>query len=266
MGLMLSGPGFSREKPNHKDPKYLDAAFEQTRLDKVRDDAELLEGVRKKLQKSGVRFHGFQLGSFLESTVLTYLGVERDKLLGEIPHKEPDPAATRLLLFAQNSDGHFYPSIGDIVGAAGHPVAVVSPDELLRQRQNAANPNITYRRKSMGALTLDQSVLPGFDVALISGDNDPIGHPDSGPDEHGIWTSYSSADRIRGVLRVMRGAGRVVVSDPQEVKGFLDTITSDSGLATEIHQSYDAALLHSYDDNGTHAYATPPYLVLEKRA
>lgn len=269
---MLSGPGFFKERPNPNDSGYLEAALEQTPVELVRSDMALLKNTRKVLQASGVRFHGHQYSPVLETTILTYLAVDRDSLPPQMPYKSPEPQSTRLLLFAHNDDGHFYPSIGDIVGAAGHSVAVVSPDELQRQRQESANPNISYHRKSMGALTIENvspnfgadDIKPGFDVTLLTGDHDPIGYQDAMLSEDGSWVHYSSAERIRGVLRVMRPAGRIILSDTLEIQGFLRTVDSDNELAAELHNSYDMAYLCSYDDNGHHSYAVSPNLILEK--
>lgn len=269
---MLEGPGFFKERPDPNDPEYLEAALKQTPVELVRSDMALLKKTRQVLQAGRVRLPGPQHNPVLETTVLTYLGVDRDSLPPQMPYKSPAPQSTRLLLFAHNGDGRFYPSIGDIVGAAGHSVAVVSPDELRRQRQESANPNISYHRKSMGALTMENvspnfgtdDVEPGFDVALLSGDHDPISYQDAMLSKDGSWVHYSSAERIRGVLRVMRPAGRIILSDTLEIQGFLRTVDSDNELAAELHSSYDMAYLCSYDDNSHYSYAISPYLILEK--
>lgn len=262
---MLSGPGFSERYPTPNDHEYLRAAQEQTPVDLVRADAVHLRRAREALIGRGATLRGFQSESFLETVVLDTLGIDRTVMRERIRTKSTEEQDARVLLLAQNRDGRFYRTIGDIVGAAGYSVTVASPDELGRQDQSSANRNITYLRKSMGAFD-DSDADPGFDFALMVGDHDELANGDEGANTQNQWAHYTPTERVRGILRVMRPAGRIIVTDVMDVMTINDLLTDDNTLKEKMTQNYETSYLRAYHDDGHQIHPISPYLILERRA
>ncbi len=264
---MIDGPGYSQHYPDVRESGYLTWALAQTPLNQMQEATASLDRIHDHLKLVGIALHGDRLNPFTETIALGMLGVDAAELESRIGAKDEKAAPeNRVLMFGQTGHGDIYSSLGDVLGSSGYSVTVASPDLRNTQRQEYASPGITYLRKSMGQLDASDAD-PGFRLAIIS--NSSGSRMDKSevirrPDEEKLI--FSPQEKLRGLLRVIQPAGRLVISNTVAVQYIRGVVAEGDRLADEISSSYDMAYLRAYAFNRGTPHKVEPLLILERRA
>jgi hypothetical protein len=260
---MIYGPGLTETYPV-LDDNYLPEAFQQTPLEEVLTDEahfmSVIEAMRGR-RISPIDTHG--PSPFMYTTVLNMLNVDRNAFYDNVAQPGgPDEQAEHVLLFARNSEGNYYSAIGDILGAAGYPVTVASPDEERRQNQLIARPNITYATKSMGALGVEEAEKD-FDLVILDHQAMPLSAPDISLGRPDV-VHHTSMQRMRGLLGTAASGGQIIIANDVNHQALLSRANQDQGLADQL-DTFTAGYLKTYDPTSRlEPFSKPPYYILEK--
>jgi hypothetical protein len=260
---MIEGIGISEHFPDIKDPAYLTWALAQTTLEHVVETTQAVDRMHEHCNKS-MPLADRRLGPVAETAMLDLLGVSAPELESCVVGQEQVPARSdRVLLFGRYRQGNDYISLGDILGVSGYSVTVASPDTQNKQRQEYANPGITYLSKSAGELD-HGDVDPGFSLAIL-------GHDGVNLDKNEVLAqkgpkiSFSGKERIQSTLRVIQPAGHLIVTSATNVRQVNRLMTDDRRFANEVTRSFDLKYVYAYGINQGNPHPIAPLAVFERR-
>jgi|GEM_PF-3089919 len=260
---MIYGPGLTETLPE-LDSNYLSDAYEQTLPDQVVADDEHFKFVIEAMRARRIfPIDTYGPRPFMYTTVLNMLNVDRDDFYSNVAQSDgPDEQAEHVLLFARNSEGNYYSAMGDILGAAGYPVTVASPDEERRQNQSIAHPNITFVAKSMGALGVEESEKD-FDLVILDEQALPLLYPDISLGRPDI-ARYTPEERMRGLLGSVATGGHIIIKDNTNYDALVGHAEQDKTIADQL-QTFSAGYLKAYDPTyRPEPLPQAPYYILEK--
>lgn len=265
MTPMLTGPGFSNYYPNPLErgsSEYRTWAIAQTPPDHMEETVGALNGLHAYLQVNHFPYDN-RMGPFVETATLDLLGIDAEELRPDACRKDAPPLGDPILMIASTRNGIKYPSLGDILGACGYSVTVASPDRGNYQQSSKANPGITYLRKTTGAFDeTDES--PGFSFAIVANTAPNMDEPETALLD-GRRAVFDPDERLRGLLRVVRPAGRLLTICPGQVKKVRRLLDANAALAEEVAASFDVTYLKNYSMEDGRPVGKDPLMILERR-
>jgi len=259
---MVSGAGVSEHFPDINESAYFTWALAQTPLDHVTETAAAMDRMYSFCSQTMTLEE--RLSPFTETAVLDLLGISAPDLESCVTQGNAPDESKDVLIFGLTDRGDTYTAMGDILAAGGHAVTVASPDLRNKQRQELANPGITYLRKSMGELHKDDAD-PGFSLAILENRGGRLDKEDQvidRPREH--KRTFSAKERLRNTLRVIQPAGRLLITGAVSVRHVNELMTEDRKFAKEIDRSFDLKYLHAYAINKGHPHPIVPFAIFER--
>jgi hypothetical protein len=261
---MLSGPGYSESYPNDVDsPQYLTWALAQTQIEHFENANEALNGLHDHLRTSGLRY-GRRLHPFAETVTLDLLSVDASGLDPNAHQKNQPSGDDQILMIASGHRGLNYPSLGDVLGACGYAVTVASQDKRNERDLFVVNPGIAYLRKSTGAFD-ESDENPGFSLAVVGQEAPNMDQSDSVVDRFGKII-YAADEKLRGLLRVIRPAGRLLIACDGHVRQVRELLGGNPELTEEVKEEFDMAYLKAYGTKSGRPIGKAPLMVFERRS